>query len=274
MPRPFLKRSGRPPAPPPMLRGVTALVSGGGSGLGAAVSRRIVEGGGRVLISDVNEAAGAGLAGALGPSAVFARTDCTSESEVEQALDLAESAFGCAISAAVSTAGVAAAAKTVNAKGKVHPLGSFESTLRVNVLGTFNVARLAAQRMAARQPDPATGERGVIVNTASIAAFDGQAGQVAYAASKGAVVGMTLPMARDLAPLGIRVCTVAPGIFDTPMMAAAPDAVREGLAASIPFPSRFGQPDEFAALVESLLLNSYLNGEVVRLDGAVRMASS
>lgn len=154
----------------------------------------------------------------------------------------------------------------------MHPLAEFERVLSVNVTGSFNVARLSAKRMSTRAADDITGERGVIINTASIAAFDGQAGQVSYAASKGAIVAMCLPMARDLAPLGIRVCTVAPGIFETPMMTSAPDKVRDGLAAAIPFPKRFGRPEEFAAFVETILLNQYLNGEVIRLDGAVRMS--
>jgi len=253
------------------LTGIVALVSGGGSGLGAAVARRIVARGGRVLISDIS-AAGAALAAELGtPSAAFAQADCTSEADITAALDLAESSFGTPVTAAINTAGTLYAAKTVSRKGVPHPLEPFEKVLRVNVGGSFNVARLAAQRIASRAVDPNTGERGVIVNTASIAAFDGQAGQAAYAASKGAIVGMTLPMARDLAPLGIRVCTIAPGIFDTPMMAAASDELRESLCKAIPHPPRFGKPEEFAAFVETILLNPYLNGGVVRLDGAVRM---
>ena len=251
-------------------RKVVALVSGAGSGLGTAVARRIVASGGRVVLSDISPA-GKELADELGELAVFAEADCRDEAAVSAALDLAESTFGVPISAAISTAGVVHAAKTVGKKGDAHALADFERVLGVNVAGSFNVARLSAQRMATRAPDQVTGERGVIINTASIAACDGQAGQVAYAASKGAIVGMCLPMARDLAPLRIRVCTIAPGIFETPMMAAAPDKVRDSLAASIPFPKRFGDPDEYASFVETILLNPYLNGEVVRLDGAVRM---
>lgn len=250
---------------------LVSLVSGGGSGLGAAVARRLAAAGSRVVISDLNADAANSVAAELGANAVACPADCTSEADVTAALDLAEKTFGEPVSAAINTAGTLYAAKTVNAKGKVHPLDPFEKVLRVNVLGSFNVSRLAAQRMLTRAPDEETGERGVIVNTASIAAFDGQAGQCAYSASKGAIVGMTLPMARDLAPLGIRVCTIAPGIFETPMMAAAPEELRQSLYKSIPFPSRFGAADEFSGFVEHILSNSYLNGETIRLDGAVRM---
>ena len=252
--------------------GLVSLISGGASGLGAGVARRLVASGGKVVVADLNGDAAKALAAELGPSAAACQIDCTSEADVVAALDLAESTFGLGpVAAAVSTAGTLHAAKTVSRKGAPHPLEPFDKVLKVNVLGSFNVARLAAQRMATREPDAATAERGVIVQTASIAAFDGQAGQIAYSASKGALVGMTLPMARDLAPLGIRVVTVAPGIFETPMMAAAPDNVRESLYASIPFPPRFGAPEEFARLIEHAVENSYLNGEVIRLDGAVRM---
>ena len=251
------------------LRQVVALVSGAGSGLGSAVARRIVAAGGRVVISDVNPA-GKLLSEELGSNARFAEADCRVESEVIAALDLVESSFGQPVNAAINTAGIVHAAKTVGRKGDVHSLSDFERILSVNVAGSFNVARLSAQRMSEHAADEA-GQRGVIINTASIAAFDGQAGQVSYAASKGAIVGMCLPMARDLAPLGIRVCTIAPGIFETPMMAEAPDKVRDSLAAAIPCPKRFGRPEEFASFVETILLNPYLNGEVVRLDGAVRM---
>lgn len=224
-----------------------------------------------MLISDINPA-GAALAAELGDaSAAFAEADCTSESDVSAALDLAEAKFGSPVSAAINTAGTLYAAKTVSRKGVPHPIEPFERVLKINVLGSFNVMRLAAARMATREPD-ANEQRGVIVNTASIAAFDGQAGQASYAASKGALVGMTLPVARDLAPLQIRVVTVAPGIFETPMMAAAPDELRESLCRAIPHPPRFGNPDEFASLVEHIVTNPYLNGETIRLDGAIRMA--
>jgi 3-hydroxyacyl-CoA dehydrogenase / 3-hydroxy-2-methylbutyryl-CoA dehydrogenase len=248
-----------------------ALVSGGASGLGNAVVRRLVGAGAKVVIADLNKDAADNLAELLGPSAVAARADCTSEEQVSEALDLAEKTFGSPVSAAISTAGTLYAAKVLSRKGVPHPLEPFERVLRVNVLGSFNVARLASQRMATREPDRDTGERGVIVNTASIAAFDGQAGQCAYSASKGAIVGMCLPLARDLAPMGIRVCTIAPGIFETPMMAQASDEVRQGLYGAIPFPRRFGAPDEFASLIEHVITNPYLNGETIRLDGGVRM---
>lgn len=252
------------------MRRTVALVSGGASGLGLAAAKRIVASGGKVVLADRNQA-GAAAAEALGKSAVFAPMDCTSESDVEAALTLAESSFGCGpVNVALNTAGVLHAGKTVSRKGDPHQLEAFASVLQVNIVGSFNVCRLAAARMASREAD-VDGARGVIINTASIAAFDGQAGQVAYAASKGAIVGMTLPMARDLAPLGIRVVTIAPGVFETPMMDGAKEEVKTGLAASIPFPKRFGRPDEFGALVESVILNLYLNGEVLRLDGAVRM---
>ena len=257
-------------SPMPQIKSLVALVSGGASGLGAAVAKKLVDSGAKVIISDLNGDAAHALADELGASAKAAVVDCTSEADVTKALDLAESAFGDAVGAAISTAGTLYAAKAVSKKGVPHPLEPFEKVLKVNVLGSFNVARLSAQRMSQRTPD-ALGERGVIVNTASIAAFDGQAGQCAYSASKGAIVGMTLPMARDLAPLGVRVATVAPGIFETPMMAAAPDELRQSLYKSIPFPPRFGSPDEFARLVEHIVSNPYINGETIRLDGAVRM---
>lgn len=250
---------------------VVALISGGGSGLGRACAERMVAQGGRVIVADLNKQLGSELVQALGKSAVFCECDVTSTEMVTAALDAAESHFGEPINAAVNCAGTLHAGKTLNKKLEPHSLEHFERVLKVNVLGSFNVLRLSAQRMASRPLDAATGERGVVVNTASIAAFDGQAGQAAYSASKGAIVGMTLPIARDLASAGVRVCTVAPGIFDTPMMAAAPDHLRESLAAQVPFPPRFGAPDEFAQLVESIVLNPYLNGEVIRLDGAVRM---
>ena len=247
-----------------------AVISGGGSGLGRAAAEHLVKAGGRVVLLDLPSSPGAAVASELGTNAAFCPTDVTSEEQVIAALDLAESSFGEPVSAAISCAGILHAAKTVNKKGAVFPLDAFSKVLHVNVMGTFNVSRLAAQRMATRSAGD-DGDRGVIVMTASVAAFDGQAGQCAYSASKGAVVGMTLPMARDLAPLGIRVCTIAPGIFHTPMMAAAPDELRASLAAMIPFPKRLGDPAEFGALVGSIIENSYLNGEVIRLDGAVRM---
>lgn len=252
---------------------LVALVSGGASGLGAGVARRLARNGARIVIADLNGDAAKAMASELGPSsAVYCAADCTSEADVTAALDLAQKTFGDHVGVCVHTAGTLHAGKIVNKKGVAHSMEAFERVIRVNVLGSFNVARLAAERMAQRAPDE-KGERGVIVQTASIAAFDGQAGQIAYSASKGALVGMTLPMARDLAPLGIRVATIAPGVFETPMMAAAPDSVRESLFAQIPFPSRFGDPDEFAAFAEHIVENTYINGETIRLDGAVRMGA-
>ena len=245
------------------------MISGGASGLDRAAAEHLVKRGGRVLITDMNPE-GKAVAAALGKNASFFAADCTSEEQVSAALDHAESHFGEPISAAVNTAGIAFAAKTLNKKGVPHKLDVYEKVLKVNVVGSFNVCRLAAQRIATRDPDE-DGGRGVLVNTASIAAFDGQIGQVAYSSSKGAIVGLTLPLARDLSDVGIRVCTIAPGIFATPMMAAAPEAVASSLAAAIPHPKRFGKPEEYGMLIEQIITNGYLNGEVIRLDGAVRM---
>ena len=258
----------------PQLKSLVALVSGGASGLGAGTARRFARQGAKVVIADLNGDAAKTLAEEIGANATYCAADCTSAADVAAALDLCQSAFGDSVGACVHTAGTLHAGKIVHTKkGTALDLEPFERVLRVNVLGSFNVARLAAERMAKREPND-LGERGVLIQTASIAAFDGQAGQIAYSASKGALVGMTLPMARDLAPLGIRVATIAPGIFETPMMAAAPDNVRESLAAQIPFPSRFGAPDEFAAFCQTIVENAYINGETFRLDGAVRMGAT
>mmetsp|Transcript_13692 Transcript_13692/g.27780 ORF Transcript_13692/g.27780 Transcript_13692/m.27780 type:complete len:258 (-) Transcript_13692:84-857(-) len=247
-----------------------AIISGGGSGLGRAAAEHLVKSGARVVLLDLPTSNGAAVAKDLGDNAAFCPTDVTSEEQVSAALDLAEAKFGEAVSSAINCAGILHAAKTVNRKGSAYPLDAFSRVLTINAVGSFNVSRLAAQRMVVRAPD-SDGQRGVLVNTASIAAFDGQAGQVAYAASKGAVVGMTLPMARDLAPFGVRVCTIAPGVFETPMMAGASEEVQASLAATIPCPKRLGRPAEFGKLVGSILENPYLNGEVIRLDGAMRM---
>jgi len=251
-------------------RGVVAIVAGGGSGLGRAAAERLIRLGGRVVLADLNPATEK-VAHSMHPErAIFSFTDVTNEDHVKAALDLAEEKFHEPVSAAVNCAGILYAGKTVNRKGVAHPQEAFEKVLKVNVGGSFNVARMAAERMAKREPD-SDGGKGVIINTASIAAYDGQAGQSAYSASKGALVGLTLPMARDLAPLGIRVCTIAPGIFDTPMMASASEDLRASLASSIPFPPRLGHGEDYAKLVEAILLNPYLNGETIRLDGATRM---
>lgn len=245
------------------------LVTGGASGLGAATARLVVQEGGSVVISDVNRDAGEAIAGELGDAARFAPTDVTSEAEGKAAVASALSAFG-HLHGLVNCAGIAPAEKILGREAP-HRLESFVRAVNINLVGTFNMIRLAAEAIAKEDPG-ADGERGVIVNTASIAAYDGQIGQAAYAASKGGVVAMTLPIARELARFGIRVVTIAPGIFETPMMAGFPEEVQTALGKSIPFPQRLGRPEEFAALVEHICENTMLNGEVIRLDGALRMA--
>ena len=246
-----------------------ALVTGGASGLGQATVRTLVAGGGRVMILDRPDSAGETLVAELGDRVAYAPADVTDEAQVAAAVAGTVERFG-VLNAAVNCAGVGIAVRTVTREG-AHSLGLFTKVIQVNLIGTFNVIRLAATQMAKNTPNE-EGERGVIVNTASVAAFDGQIGQAAYSASKGGVVGMTLPIARDLASLGIRVLTIAPGTFDTPMLAMAPDSIRQALAAQIPFPSRLGRPAEFAALVRHIFENVMLNGETIRLDGAIRMA--
>jgi NAD(P)-dependent dehydrogenase (short-subunit alcohol dehydrogenase family) len=245
-----------------------ALVTGGASGLGEATVRNVVANGGKAVIVDRPNSKGEDLAKELGQAAIFAPADVTSEAEVQAAIDAAAAKFG-TINVVVNCAGIGTANRTVTKAGPF-PLELFEITIKVNLIGTFNVIRLAAARMLANPP-LASGERGVIVNTASIAAYEGQIGQAAYAASKGGVVGMTLPIARDLAAAGIRVCTIAPGLFATPMLMGLPQPAREALAAGIPFPPRLGDPTEYAALACHILENAMLNGEVIRLDGALRM---
>lgn len=244
------------------------LIGGGASGLGAAVAARLVRDGGKVLIADWNEEVGAAMAQSLGQVARFVRTDVTREDDVIRALEVAATELG-GLHGVVNCAGIALASRTLGKEGP-HPLDAFARVIHVNLVGAFNVARLAAARMAQNPPN-AEGERGVIVNTASIAAFDGQIGQAAYAASKAGVAGMTLPLARDLAMLGIRVLAIAPGLFDTPLLGSLPEAARQSLGQQVPFPSRLGRPDEFAALVAHIVENPMLNGEVIRLDGALRM---
>jgi 3-hydroxyacyl-CoA dehydrogenase / 3-hydroxy-2-methylbutyryl-CoA dehydrogenase len=248
--------------------GSGALVAGGASGLGEATARRLHAGGAHVVIADLNEERGGALAGELGERASFVATDVTDADSVQAAVSTAASQ-PVPLHIAVSCAGIGWAGRVVGKRG-AHALEPFETVLRVNLIGTFNVMRLAAAVMVENEPAE-TGERGVCVNTASIAAFDGQIGQIAYSASKGAIVSMTLPAARDLAPLGVRVCAIAPGTFDTPLLANLPEDAREGLRQVVPFPSRFGRPDEFAALVTHIVENEMLNGEVIRLDGALRM---
>jgi NAD(P)-dependent dehydrogenase (short-subunit alcohol dehydrogenase family) len=248
----------------------TVLVTGGASGLGGAAAEMIIAAGGRVVIADVNEAAGDDTAARLGPAARFVRADVTRESDVQQAINTAIEDFG-PLTGLVNAAGIGPAARVVGRDGPM-PLDQFARVIQINLIGTFNVIRLAAAAMQNNQPQQ-SGERGVIVNTASVAAYDGQIGQAAYSASKGGIVSMTLPVARELARVGIRVMTIAPGIFDTPMLAAMPDAVRQSLGQQVPFPSRLGRPAEYAALVRHIFENEMLNGEVIRLDGAIRMAA-
>ncbi len=252
------------------ITGSTFLVSGGSSGLGAACIRALAAAGGNVVISDVNRDAGEKLVQEIGSRARFALADVTDEACIQQAIHKAVKEFG-ALHGSIQCAGIAIAEKTLGKSGP-HPLAAFRKVIEVNLVGTFNVLRLAAAAMAQNTPAP-SGERGVIINTASVAAFDGQIGQSAYAASKGGVVSMTLPIARELARHGIRVVAVAPGIFDTPLLAGLPEPARKSLAEQVPFPPRLGRPDEFAALVKHIIENEMLNGEVIRLDGALRMAA-
>lgn len=251
------------------LSSIVALVTGGASGLGGATAARLVKSGAKVVIADVNEQIGLTHAQALGGSARFIRVDVTDSVQLQAAIDLAMSEFG-GLSALVNCAGIGPAMRTLTKEGP-HTLDLFERVIRVNLIGSFNAIRLAAAAMA-EQPANADGERGVIVNTASVAAFDGQIGQAAYSASKGGIVGMTLPIARDLSRVGIRVVTIAPGLFDTPLLAGLPEAARESLGQQVPFPSRLGRPDEYAQMVEAIIANPMLNGETIRLDGALRMA--
>ncbi len=253
-----------------LIHGKTFVVTGGGSGLGAAVAGMLAGEGANVVIADVNADAGAAIVGELGASAAFIRTDVTQEKDGQAAVDLALERFG-HLNGLVNCAGVAPGEKVIGRNG-LHRLDSFSRTIGINLIGTFNMIRLAAAAIAKEDPD-VEGERGVIVNTASVAAFDGQIGQAAYAASKGGVAAMTLPIARELARSGIRVVAIAPGIFETPMMAGMPQEVQDSLSKSVPFPQRFGKPVEFAALVRHICENVMLNGEVIRLDGALRMAA-
>ena len=244
------------------------VVTGGASGLGAGTVRLLAGNGGKVVIADVNKAAGEALAAELGANARFAETNVADEASAKAAIDLAVATFG-GLHGLVNCAGIVAGEKTLGKEGP-HALASFQRVINVNLVGSFNMIRLAAEAMAKGQPN-AGGERGVIVNTASVAAFDGQMGQAAYAASKGGIVGMTLPIARDLSRSGIRVMTIAPGIFETPMLLGMPPEVQDALGKMVPFPSRLGKPAEYAALVQHIVENAMLNGEVIRLDGAIRM---
>ena len=251
------------------LEGRTILVTGGASGLGGATVDLIVAAGGRAVIIDVNERAGRAKETRHGSPVAFVTADVTSDADVQRAIDLAIADFG-GIHGLVNAAGIAVAERVLPKEG-VQPLAHFSRAIQINLVGTFNCIRLAAAAMASNEPTEG-GERGVIVNTASVAAFDGQIGQAAYAASKGGIVAMTLPIAREFARMGVRVMTIAPGTFDTPLLAGLPEPARESLAQQVPFPSRLGRPDEYAALVRHIFENEMLNGEVIRLDGAIRMA--
>jgi NAD(P)-dependent dehydrogenase (short-subunit alcohol dehydrogenase family) len=244
------------------------LVTGGSSGLGAACVRTLIGSGGKVVIADLNESAGEGLSKEFGGRCRFARADVTDETSVKNAVQTALQAGG--LHGVVNCAGIAIAEKVLGKNGP-HPLASFTKVININLVGTFNVIRLASEVMSKNEPTSA-GERGVIINTASVAAYEGQIGQVAYSASKGGVVGMTLPIARELARYGVRVMTIAPGIFDTALLAGLPEPARISLGQQVPFPSRLGRPDEYAALVKHIIENEMLNGAVIRLDGAMRMA--
>jgi 3-hydroxyacyl-CoA dehydrogenase / 3-hydroxy-2-methylbutyryl-CoA dehydrogenase len=251
-----------------LLSETVAVVTGGASGLGLATAEAILAGGGRVALLDLERSDGVEVAKRLGDRAIFTPADVTSEEGVTKALDAAVAAFG-RITACINCAGIGTAMKTTG-KGGPFPLALFAKTVEINLVGTFNVLRLAATRMLSNDPND-DGERGVIINPASVAAFDGQIGQVAYTASKAGVVGMTLPIARDLSRDGIRCCTIAPGTFDTPMLALLPEENRKALGAGIPFPQRLGKPAEYGKLACAIIENPYLNGETIRLDGALRM---
>jgi 3-hydroxyacyl-CoA dehydrogenase / 3-hydroxy-2-methylbutyryl-CoA dehydrogenase len=246
------------------IQGSVALIAGGASGLGAATARRLHAGGAHVVIADLNEERGGELVAELGERAQFVRADVTDPDTLQAAVDEAG-----ALRISVCCAGIGWAERVASKRGP-HALEPFETVIGVNLIGTFNVLRIAAAAMIQNEPGE-SGERGVCVNTASVAAFDGQIGQISYSASKGGIVGMTLPAARDLARSGIRVCTIAPGIFDTPLLGGLSDETRQSLGESIPFPPRLGRPDEFADLAAHIVENEMLNGEVIRLDGALRM---
>jgi 3-hydroxyacyl-CoA dehydrogenase / 3-hydroxy-2-methylbutyryl-CoA dehydrogenase len=252
------------------LNGKVAIVTGGASGLGRATTEAFLAKGAKVVIFDLNEAAGNATAAELGTHCKFAKVNVSDEASVQAGIAFAVESFG-AVHVAVNCAGIGSAMKTYGGKGP-HSLDIFQKVISVNLIGTFNVTRLAAEAMAKNEPVTEDGERGVIINTASVAAFDGQVGQVAYSASKGGVVGMTLPIARDLAPYGIRINTIAPGIFNTPLMNAAPDAVKLPLIEATQFPKRLGNPAEYGKLACSIVENGFLNGEVIRIDGSIRMA--
>ena len=251
------------------ISGRAFVVSGGASGLGEATARLLAASGGKVIVADMNAEPGNRVASEIGADAKFVQTDVTNEDQVHAAIDAALKSFG-ALHGAISCAGVGMAMRLVSKMGP-HPLDVFKTVIDINLIGTFNMMRFAANVMSQNEPNEG-GERGVLINTASVAAYDGQIGQCAYAASKAAIVGMTLPVARDLSKLGIRCVTIAPGLFDTPLMAMLPEDTRRSLGESVPFPNRLGQPAEFAQLAKQIIELPMLNGETIRLDGALRMA--
>jgi NAD(P)-dependent dehydrogenase (short-subunit alcohol dehydrogenase family) len=251
------------------LKEVVALITGGASGLGEACTRQLLDAGAKVVILDVNNELGEAKAKELGEAARFVKANIINEAEIQAAIKTVVESFG-SLNVTINCAGIGSAERVLGKNGPAS-LEAFTRVIQINLIGTFNVIRLAAAVMAENEPN-AGGERGVIINTASVAAFDGQIGQAAYAASKSGIVGMTLPLARDLARNGIRVMTIAPGLFDTPLLASLPETARQSLGHQVPFPSRLGQPKEFAALACHILENEMLNGEVIRLDGAIRMA--
>jgi NAD(P)-dependent dehydrogenase (short-subunit alcohol dehydrogenase family) len=249
------------------LNGISAIVTGGASGLGAATSRRLAEGGAVVIVADLQDEKGTELAGAIRGS--FVHADVTKDEMVQEAVDVAMAAAP--LRAVVNCAGIGPPARTINRDGSPHDLGHFRTVIEINLIGTFNTIRLASAAMATTQPLE-DGLRGAIVNTASVAAYDGQIGQAAYSASKGGIVGMTLPIARDLSSVGIRVNTIAPGIIDTPLLAGLPEPARLSLGEQVLFPKRLGRPEEFAELALMLLTHDYMNAETIRMDGGIRMA--
>ena len=252
------------------ISGCIVVVTGGASGLGEATVRMFVKGGGRAAILDLDEERGMRIASELGDRVIFCKTDVADEESVQAAIDKTMESFG-AIHIAVNCAGISPPAKVLGKKGPM-PVSLFDQVVKINLTGTMNIIRLSAEKMVENSPD-ADGEKGVVVNTASAAAFDGQIGQAAYSASKAGVVGMTLPIAREFAEYGIRVVTIAPGLFETPMLAGLPEKARESLGKMTPFPKRLGKPTEFSGLVQHIIENPMLNGEVIRLDWALRMAA-
>ncbi|XP_033223437.1 3-hydroxyacyl-CoA dehydrogenase type-2 [Belonocnema kinseyi] len=253
-----------------MLKNVVTMVTGGASGLGRGTVERFAKQGAKVVIADLPSSQGASFASSLGDSAIFTPVDVTSEADIQKALDATKEKFG-KLDVLVNAAGIAVAFKVYNFnKNKPHLLEDFQKVVNVNLVGSFNVIRLAVGLMGVNAPNE-DGQRGVVINTASVAAYEGQIGQAAYSASKAGVVGMTVPLARDLSTQGIRVCTIAPGLFDTPMLQALPQKVRDFLAQTVPFPQRLGKPDEYAQLCQTIVENPLLNGETIRLDGALRM---